>query len=157
MNALFESLYTLSTSVHTNSCKTHQGVWGGLPKMKVGSPAAFLMQQHNPPSTWTGNFNIYQVLNVLVMSRNKHSYRKAVTNGLLSEHLSLDKAVNFSYTSQRFMAQGVKQRFLPTLPSVSASGAALILSTSHRRYLDCQEQLAINLCYRGSLRQLASL
>lgn len=60
--------------------------------MKVGSAAASLVLQHNPPSTWAGNFIIYQVLNVLMS-------RKAV----IKRWLSLDGAVQF--ISQRLMAQ----------------------------------------------------
>lgn len=72
------------------------------------------------------------------MSRNKHSYRKAVIKRWLSEHLSLDTAVKFSCRSQRLMAGRIEH--LPSFPSVSASGAALIPWTYHRRHLDSQEQ-----------------
>lgn len=139
MNALLEALYPLSIKNHRNSCKTRQGAWDASPKMKVALTATLLMQQHNPHSTWTGNFIIYQVLYVL-MSRNKHSYRKAVIKRRLSEPLSLDKAVKFSYISQWLMAQRIKQGYVPTFPSVSASGAALLPRTLHRRHLECWEQ-----------------
>lgn len=160
MNALLEALYTRSIRNHRNSCKTQQGAWDASPKMKVASTTTLLMQQHNPHSTWTGNFIIYQVLYVL-MSRNKHSYRKAVIKRWLSEPLSLDKAVKFSYISQWLMAQRIKQGYVPTFPSVRVPQ---VLCCFHVPFtggtLNAENrgaELATNLCYRGCLRQLASL
>lgn len=157
MNASLEALYTLSTSIHGNSCKTQQGVRDGSPKMKVGSAAASLMEQHSPHSTPTGNFIIYQILYVL-MRRNEHSHGKAVIKRWLSEHLSLDKAVRFSQITQRPVAPRMKQG-TANFPFSQCLGCCPDSCTYHRGHLDCQEQgqLAINLCSRGCLRQLASL
>lgn len=69
-------------------CKTPQWAQDALLSVKVGSTAAFLMQQCNPHSTWTGNVITYLILYVL-KTRNKHSYRNVVIKRWLTEHLSL--------------------------------------------------------------------